>query len=52
MLQYNAIDAKITVVLWNKILNFIEEYDIINTHQFYESIIVGLLVKCNLKCGN
>ena len=42
--------AKITV-LWNKILEFIEEYDIINTHQFFESI-VALLVKCNPKCGS
>ena len=31
--------AKITV-LWNKILEYIEEYDIINTHQFYERSII------------
>ena len=42
-IEYN-IYAKITV-LWSKILYFIEEYDIINTHQFFESIIVALLVK-------
>ena len=35
--------AKITV-LWNKILEFIEEYDIINTHQFFESIVALLFI--------